>query len=307
MATRSASGKVLQQLAAADPRLMGGSADLAPSNDTALPDLGDIAPGAFAGRNIHFGVREHGMAAALNGMAAHGGVRPYGGTFLIFSDYMRPAVRLSALMRLPVAYVFTHDSIGLGEDGPTHQPVEQLASLELIPDLMVVRPADANETRLAWTFALAAQDLPTALALSRQKLPVLSGVPEDAIEQGAYVLREAERRPEAVLVASGSEVHIALAAEALLRARGLRVRVVSAPCLKRFLARPSEERNAILPPELPQVAVVAAAGTAFLPLLGPRHALVDLEHFGASAPGEVLYKEFGLTPEAAAAAVEGLL
>ncbi len=307
MATRSASGKVLQRLALRLPDLLGGSADLAPSNDTALTGLGDIAAGDFAGRNIHFGVREHAMAAIMNGMAAHGGLRPYGGTFLIFSDYMRPSMRLSALMRLPVTYVLTHDSIGLGEDGPTHQPIEQLAALELIPNLFVIRPADASETRLAWAFAASATGHPTALALSRQKLPVLAGVPEDAIEQGAYVLRDAEGPPAAVLVASGSEVSIALAAQERLRTEGLEVRVVSAPCFKTFAARGEAERASVLPPDLPQVAVVAAEPGQFLPFLGPRRACVALDDFGASAPGEVLYRAFGLTPEAVQEAVRTLL
>ena len=307
MATRSASGKVLQHLAQRLPELLGGSADLAPSNDTALVGLGDIAPGAFSGRNIHFGVREHAMAAVMNGMAAHGGVRPYGGTFLIFSDYMRPSMRLSALMRLPVTYVLTHDSIGLGEDGPTHQPIEQLPALELIPNLYVVRPADANETRLGWAFAAEAKDHPTVLALSRQKLPTLSSVPEDAIAQGAYVLREASATPVAVIVASGSEVAIALAAQDLLAAGGVPARVVSAPCLKTFAARTATEREAVLPPDLPQVVVVAADPGQFLPFLGPRRSFVALHDFGASAPADVLYREFGLTPEAAAEAVRALL
>jgi len=307
MATRSASGKVLQHLARRLPELLGGSADLAPSNDTALVGLGDIAPGAFSGRNIHFGVREHAMAAVMNGMAAHGGVRPYGGTFLIFSDYMRPSMRLSALMRLPVTYVLTHDSIGLGEDGPTHQPIEQLPALELIPNLYVVRPADANETRLGWAFAAGAKDHPTVLALSRQKLPTLSSVPEDAVAQGAYVLREAAATPVAVIVASGSEVAIALAAQDLLAAGGVPARVVSAPCLKTFAARTAPEREAVLPPDLPQVVVVAADPGQFLPFLGPRRSFVALHDFGASAPADVLYREFGLTPEAAAEAVRALL
>ncbi len=303
MATRAASGKVLQPLAVRLPELLGGSADLAPSNDTALLGMGDIATGSFSGRNIHYGVREHAMAAVMNGMAAHGGIRPYGGTFLIFSDYMRPSMRLAALMRLPVTYVLTHDSIGLGEDGPTHQPIEHLAALELIPNLYVVRPADANETRLAWAFAASSKDHPTALALSRQKLPTLAWVPEDAIEQGAYILREAEESPAAVLVASGSEVEITLAAQDLLQADGIPVRVVSAPCLKNFSRRSRAEREAVLPPALPQVVVVAAQPGQFLPFLGPRRDFVALYDFGASAPGEVLYREFGLTPQAARSAV----
>ncbi len=307
MATRNASGAVLQELAQALPSLFGGSADLAPSTETNLKGLGSVAPGDYAGRNIHFGVREHAMAAAMNGMAAHGMVRPFGGTFLIFSDYMRPSVRLAALMELPVTYVYTHDSIGLGEDGPTHQPVEQISSLELIPNLHLVRPADANETRLAWLYAAQARSHPTALALSRQKLPVLSGVPEDAVRRGVYALREPSRQAQVGLVASGSEVSIALEAADILSQEGIAARVLSAPCLKAFLARPADERSSVLPQSLPHVAVVAGDAAAYLALLGGRRAAVDLEHFGASAPAERLYQEFGITPQAVAAAARALL
>ncbi len=307
MATRNASGAVLQELAQAVPSLLGGSADLAPSNETNLKGLGSIAPGDYAGRNIHYGVREHAMAAAMNGMAAHGLLRPFGGTFLIFSDYMRPSVRLAAFMELPVTYVFTHDSIGLGEDGPTHQPIEHIASLELIPNLHLVRPADANETRLGWIYAARAKSSPTALVLSRQKLPVLADIPEDAVEKGVYALREPQGTAQVGLLASGSEVSIALAAADLLGQEGIAVRVLSAPCLKAFLARPEAERRATLPPELPHVAVLAGNAAALLALLGPRQAAIDLKHFGASAPAERLYQEFGITPQAVAAAAKSLL
>ncbi|MDA8345878.1 MAG: transketolase [Thermaerobacter sp.] len=307
IATRNASGAVLQELAQAVPALFGGSADLAPSNETNLKGLGSVAPGDYAGRNIHFGVREHAMAAAMNGMAAHGMVRPFGGTFLVFSDYMRPSVRLAALMGLPVTYVYTHDSIGLGEDGPTHQPIEHIAALELIPNLHLVRPADANETRLAWIYAAQATTHPTALVLSRQKLPVLAGVPEDALQRGIYALREPGRSPQVGILASGSEVSIALAAADLLAEEGIAARVLSAPCLRSFLARPDDERRATLPRELPHVVVLAGNASAFLPLLGARRAVVDLEHFGASAPAERLYQEFGITPQAVAAAAKTLL
>ena len=307
IATRNASGAVLQELALALPALLGGSADLAPSNETNLKGLGEVAPGDYGARNIHYGVREHAMAAAMNGMAAHGMVRPYGGTFLVFSDYMRPSVRLAALMELPVTFVFTHDSIGLGEDGPTHQPVEHIAALELIPNLHLVRPADANETRLAWVYAAKAQDHPTALVLSRQKLPVLADVPEDGVQKGVYVLREPKGAAQVGLLASGSEVSIALAAADLLSQEGIGARVLSAPCVRAFTSRPKAEQEATLPKDLPHVAVLAGNAAAFLPLLGPRHAAVDLEHYGASAPAERLYEEFSITPQAVAAAAKSLL
>lgn len=306
MATRAASGQVLQPLSQALPDLIGGSADLAPSNDTNLKAERSVGRGDFGGRNLHFGVREHAMGAILNGMAAHGGLRPYGGTFLVFSDYMRGAIRLSALSHLPVTYVFTHDSIGLGEDGPTHQPIEHLSALELIPNLHVVRPADANETRLGWLHAQRAGTHPTALILSRQKLPVLAAVPDDAVATGVYPLSEREGA-KVTLVASGSEVSIALAAQALLKQEGIEARVLSAPCLKAFHALPEAKKEAILRPDLPMVLVVAAEPTAYLPLLGPRRAIVALDHYGASAPAETLYLEFGITPEATMAAALGLL
>ncbi len=307
LATRQSSQKVLEALVPLVPELIGGSADLTGSNLTRVKDMAEVAPGQFAGRYLHFGIREHAMAAAMNGMAAHGMVRPYGGTFLVFSDYMRPSVRLAALMELPVTFVFTHDSIGLGEDGPTHQPVEHIAALELIPNLHLVRPADANETRLAWVYAAKAQDHPTALVLSRQKLPVLADVPEDGVQKGVYVLREPKGAAQVGLLASGSEVSIALAAADLLSQEGIGARVLSAPCVRAFTSRPKAEQEATLPKDLPHVAVLAGNAAAFLPLLGPRHAAVDLEHYGASAPAERLYEEFSITPQAVAAAAKSLL
>ena len=255
VATRKASGQTLAALAARLPELVGGSGDLAPSNNTLIPAGGSVAAGRFEARNLHFGVREHGMGAVLNGIALHGGLRPYGGTFLIFSDYMRPAIRLAALMRLPVIYVFTHDSIGLGEDGPTHQPVEHLAALRAIPGLSVVRPADATETAEAWRLALARTDGPTALVLTRQDLPVLDRrrfAPAASLARGGYILAEAEiGRPALVLIATGSEVDLALRARTLLEAAGTPTRVVSLPCWDRFAAEPVAWREEVLPPRCP--------------------------------------------------------
>jgi transketolase len=242
MATRSASGKVLNEIASRMPELVGGSADLAPSTDTYLKGYGDVSCADFSGRNFHFGVREHAMGSVLNGMSAHGGLRPYGGTFFVFSDYMRPAIRMAALMKLPVIFVFTHDSIGLGEDGPTHQPVEHLAALRAIPELVVIRPADANETAQAWALALE-RDGPTALVLTRQKLPVLPPPPEGAVGRGAYVREEGD---DLVLVATGSEVHLALAARELLERDGIEARVVSMPSWELFGAQPDPYREGVL-------------------------------------------------------------
>jgi transketolase len=301
LATRAASGQVLETLVARVPALVGGSADLTPSNNTRTKDALDVTPANFSGRYLHFGVREHGMAAAMNGIALHGGLRPYGGTFLIFSDYMKPAVRLAALSRLPVIFVYTHDSIGLGEDGPTHQPVEQLAGLRAIPNLWVLRPADATETAAAWRVALARRDGPSALVLTRQALPVLPGDGAGA-ERGGYVLADA---PDAdtLLVASGSEVHIALAAQALLAQQGRRARVVSLPCWELFDAQPRDYRESVFPPSITRrVAVEAAASLGWERYTGSSGAIVALDHFGASAPYKTIYREFGLTPERVAAA-----
>jgi transketolase len=253
VATRSASNKVLNGIAAKVPELAGGSADLAPSTETIMKDAGDFLPDASpGGRNFHFGVREHGMGTILNGMARHGGVIPYGATFFIFTDYMRPSIRLAALMGCRVVYVLTHDSVGLGEDGPTHQPIEHLASLRAMPNLYVFRPADANETAAAWRVALERTQGPTAIVLTRQKLPVLppsSVHRDDGVDRGAYILSDAEGgRPEVLLLASGSEVHVALAAKKLLSAEGVAARVVSMPCWERFEEQPGGYREAVLPP-----------------------------------------------------------
>ncbi|MCX5407860.1 transketolase [Streptomyces sp. NBC_00335] len=314
MATRKASGEVLNALAGVLPELWGGSADLAESNNTTMKGEPSFIPSEFAtrafpghpyGRTLHFGIREHGMGAVLNGIALHGGTRPYGGTFLVFSDYMRPAVRLAAMMKLPVTYVWTHDSIGLGEDGPTHQPVEHLWSLRLIPGLDVVRPADANETAAAWRAVLERDDRPAGLCLTRQNVPVLPDPGADAVARGGYVRAEAEGgRPEAVVLATGSEVHIALAARELLQRDGIPTRVVSLPCLEWFAEQPREYRDSVLPPRLrARVSVEAGSTLGWHALTGEAGEAVGIDSFGACAPYRSLYEQHGLTAERVAAAV----
>ena len=301
MATRSASGRVLNALAPTMPELVGGSADLAPSTDTYLEGRGDITCRDFGGRNFHFGVREHAMGAIANGLAAHGGLRPFGATFLVFSDYMRPAIRLAALMRLPVVFVFTHDSIGIGEDGPTHQPVEHLAALRAIPDLVVLRPADANETAAAWRVALERRDGPTALVLTRQKVPVLPPPPPDGLARGAYVRADGD---DVVLVATGSEVDLALDARDLLSALGISARVVSMPSWELFAAQPRTYRESVLPADRPRLAIEAGRSQGWCAFAND---VVSLEHFGASAPAAVLFEAFGFTPEHVAARAMALV
>ncbi len=303
LATRAASGKVLNAIAAAVPELIGGSADLTPSNDTFITGEESFSATDRAARYIRFGVREHAMGGALNGMSLHGGVLPYGGTFLIFSDYMRPAIRLAAMMRRHVIYVFTHDSIGLGEDGPTHQPVEMLAALRAIPNLLVVRPADANETSEAWRVALGRRDGPVALILTRQGLPVLDREElggADGLRRGAYVLLDPPRgKPEALILASGSEVSLALEAGRTLASEGRRVRVVSMPCLELFAAESKAYRDRVLPPAVRvRVAIEAAHPQPWWRWVGDEGDVIGLDHFGASAPYKRLYAEFGLTPAA---------
>ena len=302
IATRVASGKVLNAIAGRITNLMGGSADLAPSTKTLIDNEGDFQPPGFEGRNMRFGVREHAMGGILNGMALHGGFIPYGATFLIFSDYMRPAIRLAALMKLHVIYVFTHDSIGLGEDGPTHQPIEQLAALRAIPNLKVVRPCDANETVEAWKSALTSIGGPVALVLTRQNLPVLDRTvyrPAAGLQKGAYVLRDPQdSRPDLLLMASGSEVHIALAAAAALSDKGIAVRVVSIPCWELFDEQPEGYRRLALPPEVTaRLAIEAGSPQGWHRYVGSRGIVIGLTHFGASAPYEVLYEKFGLTAD----------
>jgi transketolase len=308
LATRQASQQCIQAAAAIYPTLVGGSADLAPSNLTHIEGAGDVEQGAYGGRNLHFGIREHGMGAIVNGLVL-GGLKAFGATFLIFSDYMKGAIRLAALMELPSIFVFTHDSIGVGEDGPTHQPVEQLASLRATPNIDVVRPADANETALAWRFALGQTVTPTALILSRQGLPTIDAklIPDDAIERGAYVLRDVPH-PEAILMASGSEVATCVEAAVLLEDQGISVRVVSMPCLDRFAAASPAYRNAILPPDCRvRVAVEAASPLGWDRWTGDIGAIIGMPGFGASAPGDEVFAHFGFTAEAIAARARELL
>lgn len=300
-ATRAASGKVLNAIASRLPELVGGSADLAGSTNTLIKGAGDFAAGHYSERNFHFGVREHGMGAVMNGIALHRGLIPYGGTFLIFSDYMRPAIRLAALCKLGTIYVFTHDSIGLGEDGPTHQPIEQLATLRTIPGLLVIRPADAAEVVEAWRVAINHRNGPVALALTRQKVAALDRktMPAaDGLARGGYVLAEATGAPKVILIATGSEVELAVSAREKLQASGAPTRVVSMPSLELFAAQSREYRDQVLPPAVSaRVSIEAGATQCWHALVGDRGRALGLDHFGASAPYQTLYKEFGLTVE----------
>ncbi len=304
--TRKASAAALKALAATLPNLVGGSADLAGSTGTAHGIGGEFGPGR-SGQVVHWGIREHGMAACMNGMAAHGGVRPYGSTFLVFSDYMKPSIRLAALMGLPVIYLGTHDSIGVGEDGPTHQPIEQLAMLRAIPNLVVFRPGDANETVEAWRAAIERRDGPTILALTRQKLPVLDRAGLGAAagtQRGGYVLFDPPGTPGAIVMATGSELSVALDAARLLATDGLAVRVVSLPSWELFASQPAAYRDAVLPPAIrARVSVEAATSFGWHRWLGDAGEAVSLDHFGASAPGERLFDEFGFTAARVADAV----
>lgn len=298
VATRVASGRVMNAIGPRLPALMGGSADLDPSTHTALTGLGDFGESRPCGRNLHFGVREHAMGAIVNGMAAHGGVLPYDSTFLIFSDYMRPPIRLAALMGLHVVHVFTHDSIALGEDGPTHQPVEQLAGLRAIPNLTVIRPCDANETAVAWRVALEPRDSPVALVLTRQNVPTLDRrryAPADGLRRGAYVLADAPNgRPELILIASGSEVALAVAAAERLQAEGIAVRSVSMPSWELFEALPRAERDAVLPPSVgARLAIEAGVAQGWHRYVGDEGDVLGVETFGASAPGDEILANYG--------------
>ncbi len=301
VASRNASGVVLNDIAARIPELFGGSADLAGSNLTTLKKDSTFSAGNFAGRNVHFGVREHAMGAMMNGIALYGGIIPYGGTFLVFADYMRPAIRLAALMKQRVIYVFTHDSIGLGEDGPTHQPIEQLTSLRCIPNMTVIRPADAAETAEAWRSAIKHTTGPVALVLTRQKLPLIDRTKYAAAslaQQGGYVLADApEGKPEVILLASGSEVDIALHAYLTLVSEGVRARLVSMPSQELFLAQPAEYQASVLPAGVKRVAIEAAHPMSWQRFVGLDGAIIGLDHFGASAPFQTLYREFGITAE----------
>ena len=321
MATRKASGEVINAIAPVLPELWGGSADLADSTNTTVesepsfvpPEFSTkVFPGDWYGRTLHFGIREHGMGTILNGIVLHGGTRPYGATFLVFSDYMRPAVRLAALMGLPVIYVWTHDSIGLGEDGPTHQPVEHLSALRAIPGLDVVRPADANETTWAWRLALEHTDRPTALCLTRQNLPVFDRAqvaPADGVAKGGYVLADAsDGQPQVILIGTGSEVSVCLAARERLEAEGVPTRVVSMPCQEWFRAQDPAYRQSVLPPNVTaRVSVEAAIAMSWHDLVGDAGECVSLEHYGASAPYQVLFEQFGFTPDRVVAAARASL
>ena len=311
LATRAASGKVLSALAGVVPELWGGSADLAGSNNTTMAGEPSFLPAALAqsegdgpfGRTLHFGVREHAMGSILNGIALDGLTRPYGGTFMVFSDYMRPAVRLAALMGIGPVFVWSHDSIGVGEDGPTHQPVEHLAALRAIPGLAVVRPGDANETAAAWAEILARPDQPAGIALSRQNLTVSASATAAAegVRRGAYVLAEAadadgqQAAPEVVLIATGSEVGVAVAAREILQREGTPTRVVSAPCLEWFAQQDAAYREQVLPAGTARVAIEAGIALGWREIVGDAGEIVSIDHYGSSAPGTALFEEYGFT------------
>jgi transketolase len=309
MATRVSSQKVLDALRPAIPDLVGGSADLSGSNNTRAVGQEVITAGHYAGGYIHYGVREHAMAAVMNGLALHGGLVPYGGTFLVFTDYCRPAIRLAALMGLRVIYIMTHDSIGLGEDGPTHQPVEHLAALRAMPNLLVTRPADTIETAECWQIALSNDDGPTILALTRQKVPTVRQEPssENLSERGAYILSPAEREREVTLIASGSEVAIALEAQTRLQGDGIATAVISMPCWELFARQSDHYRDEVLGPGSLRVAIEAAASVGWERWIGPEGGFVGMTGFGASAPYQDLYAHFGITPAAVVEAVKSRL
>lgn len=297
LATREAGGLVMNAIAAALPELVGGSADLDPSTKTYLKDQGDFQPDNYGGRNIHYGVREHAMAGINNGIALHGGLLPFGATFMNFLDYMKGAVRLACLNKVRCYYVLTHDSVFLGEDGPTHQPIEQLAHMRATPNLMVVRPADALETLEAWKLMVAAQEGPWALVLSRQKLPYLGDRRAD-VARGAYILQDAQGTPDVILIATGSEVALAVQAAALLKERGMQPRVVSMPCWELFGAQPQTYRDEVLPPDVTaRMSIEAGATLGWERWVGTRGVAYGIDHFGTSAPAGAIAKEYGFTPE----------
>src|SRR5579862_7844423 len=295
VATRASSSTVLNAFDAQVPELFGGAADLNPSTLTYLKDSGTFEPGSYQGRNIHFGIREHGMGAMLNAIALHGGLMAYGSTFFIFSDYMRPAIRLAAVMKQHVIWVFTHDSIGLGEDGPTHQPIEQLSTMRAIPNATLIRPADANEVAEAWRVAITHRGGPVSLVLTRQKLPLLPGT-GPGLAKGGYILADAEGgAPQVVIMSSGSEVSLAVDARTALAAKGVRARVVSMPSFELFAAQPASYRDSVLPPGIARVAVEAGHPVSWYRWVGDRGVVIGLERFGASAPGPTVFKELGIT------------
>lgn len=301
IATRAASGKVLNAIAEKVDSLIGGSADLAPSNKTIIESSHDFQKNMYDGRNIRFGVREHAMAAILSGMAIHKGLRPYGGTFLVFADYMRPSIRLASMMKLPVIYIFTHDSIAVGEDGPTHQPVEHIAGLRAIPGLTVIRPADATETIEAWRLAVQTTDGPVALILSRQKLPVIDRITysaADKLANGAYVLSDSDDKPDIILIATGSEVHIVLEAGRILEAKVISVRIVNMPSWELFEKMPQEYKDKVLLPDVEKrIAVEAGIPMGWERYVGNSGAIIGITGFGVSAPGGTVMERFGFTPE----------
>ena len=303
MATRVASGKVIEILGIRLPEMMGGSADLAPSTHTKIDGAGNFEPEDWAGRNMHFGIRENAMGAILNGMALHSGLIPYGGTFFVFSDYMRPPMRLAAMNALPVIYIFTHDSIGMGEDGPTHQPVEQLIGLRSIPGMVVLRPADANETVAAWQVAIGRKQGPVALVLTRQGLPVLDlnlySAIQTGVPLGGYILADspATERPDIILIATGSEVHLALDARGRLLTEGVHARVVSMPSTNLFAAQSDDYRETILPRNVPLLVIEAGSPVGWQSFVGPRIAVIGVDTFGSSAPGPVVMEHYGFTVE----------
>lgn len=302
LATRAASGKVLNSLANTLPNLFGGSADLASSNNTLMEDKGDFSKDHYAGRNIWFGVREFAMAAAINGMALHGGLKPYGGTFFVFSDYLRAAVRLSSIMKVPVTYVLTHDSIAVGEDGPTHEPVEQLASFRAMPGVSIIRPADGNETQAAWRLAMESRDQPTMLVLTRQGLPTLENTKElayEGVKKGAYIVSDCDQEiPDALLLASGSEVQLAVRAQEELRAQDIYVRVVSMPSWDRFNEQEKSYQEKVIPSHVKaRVGIEMGSSLGWHRYVGDEGAIIAVDTFGASAPGETVIEQYGFTVE----------
>jgi transketolase len=312
LASRASSGEVLNAIAKNLPSLFGGSADLAGSNKTALKGTADFLPSSYDGRNIWFGVREFAMGAALNGMTLHGGVKVFGGTFFVFSDYLRPAIRLAALMKLPVTYVFTHDSIAVGEDGPTHEPVEQLASLRATPNLSIIRPADGNETAAAWKLSIESQDQPTALVLTRQNLPTLKGTDKaayDGVSKGAYVVSHSTRETaDVLLLASGSEVHLAVNAQQELESEGIYATVVSMPSWDRFESQPKEYKESVLPKTVKKrLAIEMGSSLGWHRYAGDEGDVLAIDQFGASAPYEKIIEEYGFTVKNVVARVKALL
>ncbi|MFN2459582.1 MAG: transketolase [Candidatus Velthaea sp.] len=307
VATREAGGTIMNAIAGALPELVGGSADLDPSTKTYLKGGGDFQPASYGGRNMHFGVREHAMAAAINGIALHGGLLPFAATFFNFSDYLKPALRLACINKIRSVYVFTHDSVFMGEDGPTHQPIEQLAHLRATPNCMVVRPADALETLEAWKLAVEPATGPWAIVLSRQKLPFL-GERDAAVRRGGYILRDTDGAPDTILIATGSEVSLAVEAAQLLAGRGTKARVVSLPCWSLFDAQDAAYRDAVLPPDVKaRVSIEAGTTLGWSRYVGDRGVAIGIDHFGTSAPAAAIAREYGFTPEHVADVAAGLL